>query len=66
MPQAAGVILSTPHGDVLAHDDPWADDPRALAAQAVEQHARTTWAGSPGVSALVPGNAGFYLVVFVS
>lgn len=64
MPQAAGVILSTHEGRVLAHED-LSEDPRALAAQAVHQHAQTTWHGAPGASAMVEGNAGFYLVVFV-
>lgn len=65
LPEAAGVILSTPDGRVLAHEQLLGEDPRALAAQAAHQHAATVWTGRPGASALVEGNAGFYLVVFV-
>lgn len=58
MPQAAGVVLAAPDGRVLAHDR--AGDPSPLALDALARR----HPDAP-TSALVPGPAGLYLVVFV-
>ncbi|HET6404227.1 MAG TPA: hypothetical protein VFH78_06230 [Candidatus Thermoplasmatota archaeon] len=57
MPTAAGVIVSTLSGSVLAHE-PRVRDPDALAREAAATRAADT-------SALVARDGGLYFVVFV-
>ena len=64
MPGVAGVVLSDEAGSTLAHD--LSIDPSGITATALTQHHADARNGTPGASALVPGPAGPYLVVFLS
>lgn len=59
MPGVAGVVLSTPTGSVVAHEPDRVPDPWAIAREATRASAESH------TSALVPGEHGLYLVVFV-
>ena len=58
MPGAAGVVLSTLSGSVVAHERERVADPAPLAREAAATRGADT-------SALVPRADGLYLVVFV-
>lgn len=58
MPGVAGVVLSTLHGGVVAHEAERIRDPHTLAREAAATRAADT-------SALVRRDGGLYLVVFV-